>query len=99
MKYGLNGKLEATNGNGGKLAEILIRASQLVRGMDGCLLYMVSTDSENPDLVWITEVWEDKESHDASLKSEAVKSLIGEAMPILAEMPSGSVELKVLEGY
>lgn len=99
MKYGLNGKLEATKGNGDQLAEILIRASQLVRMMDGCLLYMVSLDSQNPDLIWVTEVWEDKESHDASLKSEAVKALIGEAMPILAGTPSGSVEMNVLEGY
>jgi quinol monooxygenase YgiN len=37
------------------------------RSMPGCLSYVISTDPENPDAVWVTEAWESAEAHKASL--------------------------------
>jgi quinol monooxygenase YgiN len=95
-KYGLHGKLKTTPGNGEKLADILLEASKLVSNAKGFGLYMVSLDSEDKDAVIVTEVWDTKEDHDNSLKSDAVKALIGKAMPLLAEMPKGGQVLEVL---
>ncbi|MCB0650555.1 MAG: antibiotic biosynthesis monooxygenase [Saprospiraceae bacterium] len=95
-KYGLHGKLKATPGNGQKLAEILLEASRLVSTAKGFGMYMVSLDAADQDAVVITEVWDSKEDHDNSLKSDKVKALIGQAMPILAEMPTGGMVLEVL---
>ncbi|KAA3639746.1 MAG: antibiotic biosynthesis monooxygenase [Bacteroidetes bacterium] len=95
-KYGLHGKLQATPGNGQQLADILLEASKLVSTAKGFGLYMVSLDQEDKDAVIVTEVWDSKEDHDESLKSEAVRTLIGKAMPLLAEMPKGGQVLEVL---
>ncbi len=98
MKYGLHGKLQATEGKGDELAAILLKASELVEKKSSCHLYLVAKDSKDPDCIWVTEVWDTKEAHDQSLKMEEIKSLINEAMPILKEMPSGGAELIVMGG-
>jgi quinol monooxygenase YgiN len=96
--YGLHGKLQATSGNGDKLADILARASRLVATAKGCHLYLVSKDTQDPDCVWVTEVWDSKEDHANSLSLPGVRELIGEAMPILAGQPQKGLELEVIAG-
>lgn len=97
-KYGLHGKLSATAGNGDKLAQILLRAAELVATAKGCRLYLVSRDHTPTDDVWVTEVWDSMEDHDNSLQVPGVKELIGEAMPLLAGRPEKGQELVVLGG-
>ena len=98
MKYGLHGKLVASEGNGKKLAEILLKASEIVTQMPSCYLYMVSIDSKDENTIWITEAWDSKQSHDESLQNQEVKALIGNAIPLLAEMPKGGDELRIIGG-
>lgn len=98
-KYFLHGKLKASSGNGEKLAAILIEASKLVSRSSTCQLYLVSKDPDQPETIWITEVWDNKEAHDASLQNPAVRALIGQAVPILDGMPEGGQALEILGGY
>ena len=35
--------------------------------MPGCLSYIVATDPADANAIWITEAWDSKASHDASL--------------------------------
>ncbi len=95
-KYGLHGKLKATKGNGQKLANILIQASAVVSNCKGFHMYLVSLDKKEEDAVLVTEVWDSKVDHDNSLKLDEVRTLIGQAMPILAGPPSGGHEMEVL---
>ncbi|MEM6841539.1 MAG: antibiotic biosynthesis monooxygenase [Bacteroidota bacterium] len=97
-KYGLHGKLMATEGNGKQLASILLEASRLVASTKGCHLYLISQDQAHPDNVWITEVWDSQEDHDNSLKDEKVRGLITQAMPLLDEKPEPGQVLDVLGG-
>lgn len=97
-KYGLHGKLTAKEGKGDQLASILLEAAKLVGQAKGCHLYLISKDKEDPNAVWVTEVWNSKEDHGESLKLPEVRALIGQAMPILDGMPTGSQELEVLGG-
>jgi quinol monooxygenase YgiN len=55
-----------------------------VDSMPGCLSYIVSKDAENPDAIWITEVWDSKASHEASLSLPVVRAAIERAMPLIA---------------
>ena len=98
-RYGLHGKLQASEGNGEQLAAILLKASELVSTAPGCRLYLISQDQETPDAVWGTEVWDTEADHDNALKVEGVKELISQAMPILAGPPSGGQKLSVLGGF
>lgn len=86
-KYGLHGKLAASEGNGDKLSFILLEASRLVSTAKGCHLYLISKDHSDQDTVWVTEVWDSKEDHDNSLHVKGVKELISQAMPLLNGKP------------
>jgi len=97
-RYGLHGKLTATEGNRDKLATILLEASRLVSNAKGCQLYMVSIDGDDANAVWVTEAWDSKEDHDNSLQVVGVRELIGQAMPLLAGMPQKGQVLQILGG-
>jgi quinol monooxygenase YgiN len=79
--YGLIGKMTATAGQRDELIAILLEATG---SMPGCLSYVVAKDPANPDVIWITEVWDGKASHDASLSLASVKSAIAKAKPMIA---------------
>lgn len=96
--YLLHGHLKAQAGKGQQLTDILLQASKLVATAKGCKLYLISNDKDDPEAVWVTEVWDSKEDHDNSLKVEGVRELIAQAMPILAGQPQQGQELTVLGG-
>ena len=96
--YAMTGKLVAQTGKRSKLVEILMRASVVVAEMQGCQVYIVNEDIADEASVWVFELWDDKEAHDASLQSNEVRSLIAEAMPLIGQAPDGA-ELRVMGGY
>lgn len=79
--YGLIGKMIATPGERDALVAILLEG---VSGMPGCLSYVVATDPADPNAIWITEVWDNKASHGASLTLPSVKQAIARARPMIA---------------
>ncbi len=79
--YGLIGKMMAVPGQRDALIAILLEGTQ---SMSGCLTYIVAEDANDPNGIWITEVWDSKESHGASLKLPEVRNAITKAKPIIA---------------
>lgn len=79
--YGLIGQMKAIPGKRDELVAILAEGTG---GMPGCLSYIVARDAADPDALWITEVWTDKDSHAGSLKLPAVQAAIAKARPIIA---------------
>lgn len=63
----------------------------LLKGVDelpGCISYIVSEDSADASILWVTEVWDSEQSHKASLELPAIKSAIEKAMPMIAAFES-----------
>lgn len=83
MTYGLFGSFMAAPGKGAELTAYLLRAADLMRSNDDCLLYAVAT-TEQPDEVAVAEVWTDEAAHAASLHGEGVPQLIAEARHVIA---------------
>ena len=81
--YGLIGKMLATPGNRDALVSILLEGTAR---MPGCLSYVVATDPSDPNAIWITEAWDNADSHAASLKLPGVQQAIAKARPIIAGM-------------
>ena len=79
--HGLIGKAVAVEGKRDELIKILLDG---VSGMPGCLSYVVAKDPADKNAIWITEVWDSKESHTASLKLPAVKAAIAKGRPLFA---------------
>ncbi len=79
--YGLIGRMAATPGQRDELARILLDG---LRDMPGCYSYIVANDPADPDALWVTEVWQDKESHAASLSLPSVQAAIARGRPLIA---------------
>jgi len=94
--YGLQGKMIAKPGQRDALIALLLEASRGGR-MPGCRLYVVSEVPAEPDAISITEAWDDKADHDASLQREGVRAAIAKARPLIAGMGE-SVELRPVGG-
>lgn len=79
--YGLIGSFTA---HPGKRDELIAAMTSDVGELPGCRSFVAARDPSDPDKVWITEVWDSKESHEASLRIPAVARSIEVAMPLIA---------------
>ena len=85
--FGLYTKITTTSDKRKDLLDILLHASQAMQSVDGCMLYIINESATEPDVIWVTEIWNNKESHAASLQLESNKALIAQAMPLIAKPP------------
>jgi len=83
--HGLIGRIRATPGQRDALLAILLEATA---AMPGCLSYVVATDPADADAIWITEIWDGKESHRASLRLPQVRAAVARARPLIAGFDS-----------
>ena len=90
--YGLIGKMTAAPGKRDELIAVLIGS---VGEMPGCLSYIVAKDEHDADAIWITEAWDSKTSHDASLSLPHVKEAIAKGRPLIAGFSDGVVTTPV----
>ena len=95
--FGLHGTIIAKPGQRDALLAVLLDASKGAPWMPGCRLYIVSLVPDDPDAIAVTEVWDDKASHDASLTLESVRETIGRAGPLIAGFGTSS-ELRPVVG-
>jgi quinol monooxygenase YgiN len=97
-KFGLHKQLKALPGKENELISILNQASETVTNEFNCLLYMVSQSEDDPESVWITEVWNSRVEHDVSLMNPKIRGLISQAIPLLASTPEGGKVLTIVSG-
>ena len=97
--YLLHGKLKAKTNQVENLAKILLDAADLISEASGCQLYVVGSDSNEPNTVFVTEIWDTKENHDLSLHIPGVRELIMEAMPLLDGPPAKGQEIQLFGGH
>lgn len=79
--HGLIGRMRAQPGQRDALLAILLEGTAT---MPGCLSYIVTKDPADADAIWITEVWDRRASHAASLQLPAVQDAIRRARPLIA---------------
>ena len=90
--YGLIGKMRAVAGQRDALIAILLEGTG---EMPGCLSYVVAKDPADADAIWITEVWDSRASHAASLQLPAVRAAIQRGRPLIAGFDSGQETIPV----
>jgi quinol monooxygenase YgiN len=79
--YGLIAKLTMVPG---KREEVIVLLANSSANMPGCFSYVIANDAGREDILWITEVWESKAAHDASLNMRAVQAAMPKVKPLLA---------------
>src|SRR5690606_9863250 len=99
--YGLIGKMLVAPAHRDELVGILLDGTG---EMPGFLSYVVAADTEQDDAIWITEVWESRESHAASLSLPDVQAAIARGRSMITgfgerfeTVPVGGVGLPAAE--
>ena len=78
--HGLIGKMTANPGSRDDLVALLAGMD----AMPGCVSYVVAHDMDDPNGVWVTEIWESEEAHRHSLELPRVQEVIRRGRPLIA---------------
>jgi quinol monooxygenase YgiN len=79
--YGMIGKITTVPGKRDEFIAILLGG---IGEMPGCLSYVVAKDASDANAIWVSEVWNSKASHDASLALPSVKDAIAKGRLLIA---------------
>ncbi|MBD3276164.1 MAG: antibiotic biosynthesis monooxygenase [Candidatus Marinimicrobia bacterium] len=93
--YGLIGKITAKSGQRDELIRVLLEGTA---EMPGCLSYIVAKDTEDENIIWITEAWESEESHKSSLSLSSVQDALTKGRPLIAEFTQ-QAQTEVIGGH
>jgi quinol monooxygenase YgiN len=80
-------RMVALPGRGAALAEALLRVAANMGRSPACEMYVVNYSADEPDVLWITEIWRDEAGADAALGGELGEAGIGDVMELLAGPP------------
>jgi quinol monooxygenase YgiN len=90
------GKASAQAGRGGELAEVLLAAAAELESDPGCQLYLINRQADQPDVIWVTELWRSQADLDASLERIRGSEGVAAAMALVEDWQM--VELELLGG-
>ncbi|WP_285571825.1 MULTISPECIES: putative quinol monooxygenase [unclassified Streptomyces] len=82
MAYGYIGSMKTQPGKRDDVVAILLSGADSLREL-GCRSYVVGLADDDLDTIVVTEVWDSKDHHDASLRLPEAKQAIAAAMPML----------------
>ena len=84
--FGIQVKLKAAPGKGDRLAQIMLEVAAIIEHLPGCQTFIVMQALADPDEVLITEVWDNQQTHQASLTNKQVLDLINASRYIITQM-------------
>jgi quinol monooxygenase YgiN len=73
--YGL---IIKTRTHPGKRDEYIRLMSDGFKNMEGCHSYIFAEDTEEEDVLWITEIWENHEAHERAVNRPDVRAAIND---------------------
>jgi quinol monooxygenase YgiN len=82
VAYGYINSIGTKPGSRDDVVTILLSGTEGLRAA-GCLQYTVAADPTDDSTIWVTEVWESKDHHQASLQLPETKAAIAKAMSML----------------
>ena len=91
-RVGRYAKATAKPGQGDALAERLLEVAEGLRAVAGCELYVINRAPDDPDVIWVTEIWSSQAELDASLETDEAKASI----PTVLELVDGFDRIDVL---
>jgi quinol monooxygenase YgiN len=87
MNYVLINKMTTKPGNRDEVIDILLKAGKPFNSNPACLMYLVSKAKDDPDVIWVQDIWTNQTDHEAAMQTEEMKVYIKQAMPLLEGMP------------
>jgi quinol monooxygenase YgiN len=80
-------RMVAVEGQGPELAKALLRVADGMAAQPGCQAYVVNAAPDEPDTVWVTEVWSDAASSEAALARDLGEAGLADVLELLAAPP------------
>lgn len=90
MMFGLYGKMQSQPGKRDELLALMMSSVDELDELEGCYSYILGSIDDDPDGIWVAEVWRSQADHQASLTLESVQKLIAAARPLIAGMSEGT---------
>ncbi len=87
MPHVLLNRLTAKPGQRQRVVEILLESGKLFDDNPACLLYLVSESTDDPNLVWVVDLWTSQEAHAEALEAPELRPFVEQAVPLLEGMP------------
>jgi quinol monooxygenase YgiN len=87
VAYALINRLNAKPGQRGEVVAILLESGRLFDDNADCLLYLVSESEDDPNVIWVVDLWTSEEAHTEALLAPELRPFIERAMPLLEGMP------------
>jgi quinol monooxygenase YgiN len=87
MSYALLDKVTAKPGRRDEVVGILIESGKLFDDDQACLLYLVTESTDDPDVIWVWDLWTSAEDHAAALRAPELRPFVERTIPLLEGMP------------
>jgi quinol monooxygenase YgiN len=95
--YALINKLTSKPGKRDEVMKILLEAGKPFDNNPACLLYLVYKDVKDPTVIWVKDLWTNKDSHTAAMAQPEVRPFVAQAIPLLDGMPE-QIEIELVGG-
>jgi quinol monooxygenase YgiN len=97
MTYALLNRLTAKQGQRDEVVQNLIESGTLFDHNAACLLYLVTEPADDPDAIWVVDLWTSEEEHARALQAPELQSYVAKTVPLLERMPE-QIELRTRGG-
>jgi quinol monooxygenase YgiN len=87
MEFALLNRLTAKPGQRARVVEILLESGKLFDDNSACRLYLVAESVEDPNLIWVADLWTSEAEHAEALEAPEMRPFVEECMPLLEGMP------------
>ncbi|OIJ94900.1 hypothetical protein BIV25_21155 [Streptomyces sp. MUSC 14] len=87
--FSVYGRMTALPGRRDELIALLLDGFRAGGEDCGLLAYSINAAFDDPDTVWLTQLWVDKDAHDVTTRSEPVAAVTRQVPPLLARQPEG----------
>jgi quinol monooxygenase YgiN len=87
MEFALLNRLTAKPGHRERVVEILLESGKLFDDNRACRVYLVAEAADDPNLIWVADLWTSEEEHAEALKAPEMLPYVEECMPLLEGMP------------
>lgn len=95
--HALLNRLTAQPGTRDRVVQILLESGKLFDDNAACLLYLVAESVDDPDVIWVTDLWTSRHEHARALDQPELRPFVAEAIPLLVGMPE-QIELRPMGG-
>jgi quinol monooxygenase YgiN/mannose-6-phosphate isomerase-like protein (cupin superfamily) len=91
-------KAIAKPGRGDELAEKLLDVARGLKETPGCQLYVINRSRDDPDVVWVTELWQSAEQLEAALETPEARARIPDVLGLVGDGGFERIDLEPVGG-